>query len=37
MSAKFNYKEALNDLDKLFYGKGSNEVGNAGDKTNEEK
>ncbi|MDU5417695.1 heme ABC transporter substrate-binding protein IsdE [Peptoniphilus harei] len=37
MSAKFNYKEALNDLDKLFYGKGSNEVENAGDKTNEEK
>lgn len=37
MSAKFNYKEALNDLDKLFYGKNSNEVGNAGDKTNEEK
>lgn len=37
MSAKFNYKEALNDLDKLFYGKDSNEVGNTGDKTNEEK
>ena len=37
MSAKFNYKEALNDLDKLFYGKGSNELGNTGDKTNEEK
>lgn len=37
MSAKFNYKEALNDLDKLFYGKVSNEVGNTGDKTNEEK
>ena len=37
MSAKFNYKEALNDLDKLFYGKDSNEVGNIGDKTNEEK
>lgn len=37
MSAKFNYKEALNDLDKLFYGKGSNELGNTGEKTNEEK
>ena len=37
MSAKFNYKEALNDLDKLFYGKDSNEIGNTGDKTNEEK
>lgn len=37
MSAKFNYKEALNDLDKLFYGKDSKEVGNTGDKTNEEK
>lgn len=37
MSAKFNYKEALNDLDKLFYGKDSNEVGNTGDKTNEKK
>ena len=37
MSAKFNYKEALNDLDKLFYGKDSNEVGNTGEKTNEEK
>lgn len=37
MSAKFNYKEALNDLDKLFYGKDSNEVGNTGDKKNEEK
>lgn len=37
MSAKFNYKQALNDLDKLFYGKDSNEVGNTGDKTNEEK
>ena len=37
MSAKFNYKEALNDLDKLFYGEDSNEVGNTGDKTNEEK
>ena len=37
MSAKFNYKEALNDLDKLFYGKDSNEVGNTGDKTSEEK
>lgn len=37
MSAKFNYKEALNDLDKLFYGKASNEIGNTGDKTNEEK
>ena len=37
MSAKFNYKEALNDLDKLFYEKDSNEVGNTGDKTNEEK
>lgn len=37
MSAKFNYKEALNDLDKLFYGKDSNEVVNTGDKTNEEK
>lgn len=37
MSAKFNYKEALNDLDKLFYGKDSNEVENTGDKTNEEK
>ncbi|MDU1643112.1 heme ABC transporter substrate-binding protein IsdE, partial [Peptoniphilus harei] len=35
MSAKFNYKEALNDLDKLFYGKDSNEIGNTGDKTNE--
>lgn len=37
MSAKFNYKEALNDLDKLFYGKDSNELGNTGEKTNEEK
>lgn len=37
MSAKFNYKQALNDLDKLFYGKDSNEVGNTGDKTNEKK
>ena len=37
MSAKFNYKEALNDLDKLFYGKGSNELGNTGEKTNEKK
>lgn len=37
MSAKFNYKEALNDLDKLFYGKDSNEVGNTGEKTNEKK
>lgn len=37
MSTKFNYKEALNDLDKLFYGKDSNEIGNTGDKTNEEK
>ena len=37
MSAKVNYKEALNDLDKLFYGKDSNEVGNTGDKTNEKK
>lgn len=37
MSAKFNYKEALNDLDKLFYGKDSNEVGNTGEKKNEEK
>lgn len=37
MSAKFNYKEALNDLDKLFYGKDSNELGNTGEKTNEKK
>lgn len=37
MSAKFNYKEALNDLDKLFYEGQSNEKENTGDKTNEEK
>ncbi|MDU5100100.1 MAG: heme ABC transporter substrate-binding protein IsdE [Peptoniphilus grossensis] len=37
MSAKFNYKEALNDLDKLFYEGQSNEKENTGDKTNEKK